>query len=277
MHALIPSPSSSQFSIGPATFHFYALCIIAGIATAIWIGRKRYSANGGLADDVSEAAIWAVPFGIIGGRIYHVITSPQKYFGSDANPVDALRIWQGGLGIWGAISFGAFGAYIYFRTHKTTLSFPHFLDALAPGVVIAQAMGRVGNWFNQELFGKPTSLPWGLEIDLVNRPDGYENYSTFHPTFLYEALWCLLVAYLLLKLPMFFKSFVKNKGDVFALYICGYTLGRLWIEAIRIDDANYVLGLRLNIWVSLIVISSSAMYLIRSNRRGSLSNTQPAS
>jgi len=277
MHALIPSPSSSQFSIGPATFHFYALCIIAGIATAIWIGRKRYSANGGLADDVSEAAIWAVPFGIIGGRIYHVITSPQKYFGSDANPVDALRIWQGGLGIWGAISFGAFGAYIYFRTHKTTLSFPHFLDALAPGVVIAQAMGRVGNWFNQELFGKPTSLPWGLEIDLVNRPDGYENYSTFHPTFLYEALWCLLVAYLLLKLPMFFKSFVKNKGDVFALYICGYTLGRLWIEAIRIDDANYVLGLRLNIWVSLIVISSSVMYLIRSNRRGNLSNTRPAS
>ena len=277
MHALIPSPSSSQFSIGPATFHFYALCIIAGIATAIWLGRKRYSANGGLADDVSEAAIWAVPFGIIGGRIYHVITSPQKYFGSDANPVDALRIWQGGLGIWGAISFGAFGAYIYFRTHKTTLSFPHFLDALAPGVVIAQAMGRVGNWFNQELFGKPTSLPWGLEIDLVNRPDGYENYSTFHPTFLYEALWCLLVAYLFFKLPMFSKIFVKNKGDVFALYICGYTLGRLWIEAIRIDDANYVLGLRLNIWVSLIVISSSAMYLIRSNRRGSLSNTQPAS
>ena len=277
MHALIPSPSSSQFSIGPATFHFYALCIIAGIATAIWLGRKRYSANGGLADDVSEAAIWAVPFGIIGGRIYHVITSPQKYFGSDDNPVDALRIWQGGLGIWGAISFGAFGAYIYFRTHKTTLSFPHFLDALAPGVVIAQAMGRVGNWFNQELFGKPTSLPWGLEIDLVNRPDGYENYSTFHPTFLYEALWCLVVAYLLLKLPMFFKRIVKNKGDVFALYICGYTLGRLWIEAIRIDDANYVLGLRLNIWVSLIVISSSAMYLIRSNRRGNLSNTQPAS
>ena len=273
MHALIPSPSSSQFSIGPATFHFYALCIIAGIATAIWLGRKRYSANGGLADDVSEAAIWAVPFGIIGGRIYHVVTSPQKYFGSDANPVDALRIWQGGLGIWGAISLGAFGAYIYFRTHKTTLSFPHFLDALAPGVVIAQAMGRVGNWFNQELFGRPTSLPWGLEIDLVNRPDGYENYSTFHPTFLYEALWCLLVAYLLLKLPMFFKRIVKNKGDVFAFYICGYTVGRLWIEAIRIDDANYVLGLRLNIWVSLIVISSSAMYLIRSNRRGNLSNT----
>jgi len=277
MYALIPSPSSSQILIGPATFHYYALCIIAGISVAIWLGRKRYVANGGLADDVSEAAIWAVPFGIIGGRIYHVITSPQQYFGSGGNPVDALRIWQGGLGIWGAISMGAFGAFLYFRTHKTTLSFLHFLDALAPGVVIAQAIGRVGNWFNQELFGKPTSLPWGLVIDLGNRPSGFENYLTFHPTFMYEAIWCLLVAYILIKLPIFFKRIVKNQGDVFALYVCGYTLGRLWIEALRIDDANYVLGLRLNIWVSFIVIASSVFYLIRSNRRGYLSNTQPAS
>ena len=238
MYALIPSPSSSQTSIGPATLHYYALCIITGISVAIWLGRKRYAANGGLADDVSEAAIWAVPFGIIGGRIYHVISSPQQYFGSGGNPVDALRIWQGGLGIWGAISLGAFGAYIYFRNHETTLNFPHFLDALAPGVVIAQAIGRVGNWFNQEVFGKPTSLPWGLEIDLANRPDGYEKFSTFHPTFLYEAIWCLLVAYLLIKLPIFFRKIVKNQGDVFALYVCGYTLGRVWIEAIRIDDAN---------------------------------------
>ena len=277
MYALIPSPSSSQISIGPATFHYYALCIIAGISVAIWLGRKRYVANGGLADDVSEAAIWAVPFGIIGGRIYHVITSPQQYFGSGGNPVDALRIWQGGLGIWGAISMGAFGAFLYFRTHKTTLSFLHFLDALAPGVVIAQAIGRVGNWFNQELFGKPTSLPWGLEIDLRNRPSGFENYLTFHPTFMYEAIWCLLVAFILIKLPLFFRRIIKNQGDVFALYVCGYTLGRLWIEALRIDDANYVLGLRLNIWVSLIVIASSVVYLIRSNRRGYLSNSQPAS
>jgi prolipoprotein diacylglyceryl transferase len=277
MYALIPSPSSSQISIGPATFHYYALCIIAGISVAIWLGRKRYVANGGLADDVSEAAIWAVPFGIIGGRIYHVITSPQQYFGSGGNPVDALRIWQGGLGIWGAISMGAFGAFLYFRTHKTTLSFLHFLDALAPGVVIAQAIGRVGNWFNQELFGKPTSLPWGLEIDLRNRPSGFENYLTFHPTFMYEAIWCLLVAFILIKLPIFFRRIVKNQGDVFVLYVCCYTLGRLWIEALRIDDANYVLGLRLNIWVSFIVIASSVVYLIRSNRRGYLSNTQPAS
>jgi prolipoprotein diacylglyceryl transferase len=277
MYALIPSPSSSQISIGPATFHYYALCIIAGISVAIWLGRKRYVANGGLADDVSEAAIWAVPFGIIGGRIYHVITSPQQYFGSGGNPVDALRIWQGGLGIWGAISMGAFGAFLYFRTHKTTLSFLHFLDALAPGVVIAQAIGRVGNWFNQELFGKPTSLPWGLEIDLRNRPSGFENYLTFHPTFMYEAIWCLLVAFILIKLPIFFRRIVKNQGDVFALYVCGYTLGRLWIEALRIDDANYILGLRLNIWVSFIVIALSVVYLIRSNRRGYLSNTQPTS
>ena len=262
MHALIPSPSSSQFSIGPATFHFYALCIIAGIATAIWLGRKRYSANGGLADDVSEAAIWAVPFGIIGGRIYHVITSPQKYFGSDANPVDALRIWQGGLGIWGAISFGAFGAYIYFRTHKTTLSFPHFLDALAPGVVIAQAMGRVGNWFNQELFGKPTSLPWGLEIDLVNRPDGYENYSTFHPTFLYEAIWCVLVAVVLIKFGKSLRS-----GQVFAAYVFAYCFGRFFIELIRIDSANTIAGLRVNVWVSVLVGIGAALIFARGSRK----------
>jgi len=125
--------------------------------------------------------------------------------------------------------------------------------------------------------GKPTSLPWGLEIDLANRPDGYEKFSTFHPTFLYEAIWCLLVAYLLIKLPIFFRKIVKNQGDVFALYVCGYTLGRVWIEAIRIDSANYILGLRLNIWVSFIVLAASIIYLIRSNRRGYLSNTQPAS
>lgn len=277
MLALIPSPSSSQFSIGPATFHYYALCIIVGILVAISLGRKRYEVNGGTADDVSEAAIWAVPFGIIGGRIYHVTSSPQQYFGSGGNPVDALRIWQGGLGIWGAISLGAFGAYLYFRTHKTSLSFPNFLDALAPGVIIAQAIGRVGNWFNQEVFGKPTSLPWGLEIDLANRPDGYETFLNFHPTFLYEAIWCLLIAYLLIKLPSFLKRIVKNQGDVFVLYVFGYTLGRVWIEAIRIDSANYILGLRLNIWVSFIVLAASVIYLIRSNRRGYLSNTQPAS
>jgi prolipoprotein diacylglyceryl transferase len=268
MEKLIPSPSLSSFSVGPLTIHFYALCIITGIAAAIWIGRKRYANLGGNPDDVSEVAIWAVPFGIIGGRIYHVITSPAQYFGTNGNPVDALKIWEGGLGIWGAISLGAVGAYLYFRTHKTTLNFRQLLDSLAPGVVVAQAIGRIGNYFNQEVFGKPTELSWGLEIDPLNRPDGFESYATFHPTFLYELLWCLVVAVLLIKLPGFLKQITSKQGDIFALYILGYTLGRVWIESLRIDEANLILGLRLNIWVSLIVLLTASAYLIANKRRG---------
>ena len=268
MKQLIPSPSLSSFSVGPLTIHFYALCIITGIAAAIWIGRKRYANLGGNPDDVSEVAIWAVPFGIIGGRIYHVITSPSQYFGPNGNPIDALRIWEGGLGIWGAISLGAVGAYLYFRTHKTSLNFRQLLDSLAPGVVVAQAIGRIGNYFNQEVFGRPTELPWGLEIDPVNRPNGFESYSTFHPTFLYELLWCLVVAVLLIKLPGVLKLITSKQGDVFALYILGYTAGRVWIETLRIDEANLILGLRLNIWVSLIVLIAASAYLIASKRRG---------
>jgi prolipoprotein diacylglyceryl transferase len=268
MEKLIPSPSLSSFSVGPLTIHFYALCIITGIAAAIWIGRKRYANLGGNPDDVSEVAIWAVPFGIIGGRIYHVITSPAQYFGTNGNPVDALKIWEGGLGIWGAISLGAVGAYLYFRTHKTTLNFRQLLDSLAPGVVVAQAIGRIGNYFNQEVFGKPTELSWGLEIDPLNRPDGFESYATFHPTFLYELLWCLVLAVLLIKLPGFLKQITSRQGDIFALYILGYTLGRVWIESLRIDEANLILGLRLNIWVSLIVLIAASAYLIASKRRG---------
>jgi prolipoprotein diacylglyceryl transferase len=277
MIKLIPSPSSSQISLGPVTIHYYALCIITGIAVAIWLGRKRYSFNGGNPEDVSEAAIWAVPFGIIGGRIYHVITSPQKYFGENGNPADAFRIWEGGLGIWGAILLGALGAFIYFKTHKTTLKFSQFLDALAPGVIIAQAIGRVGNYFNQEVFGKPTNLPWGIEIKPFNRPDGYEEFLKFHPTFLYELIWCLFIAYLLIKLPGFIKKFVNNSGDIFALYVFGYTAGRLWIEALRIDEANYILGFRLNIWVCLFILAGSAMYIFQSTRRGNATDIQEAS
>jgi prolipoprotein diacylglyceryl transferase len=268
MKQLIPSPSLSSFSVGPLTIHFYALCIITGIAAAIWIGRKRYANLGGNPDDVSEVAIWAVPFGIIGGRIYHVITSPSQYFGTNGNPIDALRIWEGGLGIWGAISLGAIGAYLYFRTHKTSLNFRQLLDSLAPGVIVAQAIGRIGNYFNQEVFGKPTDLPWGLEIDPANRPNGFESYSTFHPTFLYELLWCLVVAALLIKLPGVLKQITSKQGDVFALYIFGYTAGRVWIENLRIDEANLILGLRLNIWVSLVVLITASAYLIASKRRG---------
>jgi len=259
---LIPSPPVSTLNLGPLTLHFYALSIILGISVAIYVGRKRYKLLGGNPDEVSDAAIWAVPFGIIGGRIYHVITSPQSYFGASGNPLDALRIWKGGLGIWGAISLGAFGAFIYYKKNKTTLHFSSFLDALVPGVLLAQAIGRIGNWFNQELFGKPTNLVWGLEINKLKRPDGYEQYLTFHPTFLYELLWCLFIAILLIKLPGYLKKIPSKSGDIFVMYIFGYSMGRLWIEALRIDEANLILGLRLNIWVSMTAIIASTIYLI---------------
>lgn len=277
MQHLLPSPTQSSFSFGPVTIYFYALCILAGIATAIWLGRRRYASLGGNSDDVSEVAIWAVPFGIIGGRIYHVVTSPEQYFGANGDPTSALRIWEGGLGIWGAISFGVLGAYLYFKTHKTSLNFAQLLDCLAPGVVLAQAIGRLGNYFNQELFGRPTTLPWGLEIDPLKRPAGYEAFETFHPTFLYELIWCVSVAYLLIKMPGILKKFVSRNGDIFALYVLGYTLGRLWIEALRIDEANLILGLRLNIWVSLLVIIASFSYLARSKGRGNTKEKEVAS
>ena len=261
---MIPSPTFSTLTLGPLTLHYYALSIILGVVVAVYVGQKRYASLGGNPEEVSDAAIWAVPFGIIGGRIYHVITSPQQYFGPNGNPVDALRIWKGGLGIWGAILIGACGAFIYFKTHNTTLKFSQFLDALAPGVVLAQAIGRIGNWFNQELFGKPTDLPWGLEIKQSNRPDGYEQFLTFHPTFLYELLWCVAVAVILIKLPGFIRKVPKKSGDIFVIYILAYSLGRLWIEALRIDDANLIFGVRLNIWVSLIAIITAYIYLARS-------------
>ena len=250
--------------IGPVTIHYYALCILIGIAVAVWVGRARYKNFGGDPEDISEAAVWAIPAGIIGGRIYHVITTPEKYFGEYGTPIDALKIWEGGLGIWGAISLGAFAAYLYFRSHKTTLAFPYFLDSVAPGILFAQAIGRVGNWFNVELFGSPSTLPWALSVPKFDRPFGYKEFESFHPTFLYELIWCSALAFLIIKMPSWLKRLISKPGDIFAIYVFGYTTGRLWIEALRIDSSNLVLGLRVNIWVSLLVLLASAAYLYKS-------------
>ena len=251
----IPSPSSAYFEIGPLTLHFYALCIIAGIAVAVWLGDRRLRAiNPALTSVVADVAIFAVPFGIIGGRIYHVLSSPLDYFGSGSEILDIFAIWKGGLGIWGAISLGALGAFIgYRRAARSNLetTFPpfiRFLDSLAPGVLLAQAIGRVGNWFNIELFGSPTQSWWGLEVPLSARPVGYTEFETFHPTFAYEAIWCILVAALLL----IFTGRLKQ-GQAFALYIALYCVGRFLIEGIRIDLANEYLGLRQNQWVSVLI------------------------
>ncbi|OCI31782.1 prolipoprotein diacylglyceryl transferase [Oerskovia enterophila] len=246
--ASIPSPSQHTWYLGPFPLRAYALAILAGIAVAVWLTRKRWAERGGDPDDVLEIAFWAVPFGIVGGRLYHVISTPDPYWGPDGDPLKALRIWDGGLGIWGAIALGAVGAYIGCRRQK--VSFAAFADALAPGLLLAQAIGRLGNWFNQELFGSATTLPWGLQISDQYLPAGYESGTLFHPTFLYELLWNVAAAFLLIYLD---RRFRLGHGRVFWLYVLFYTLGRVWIEMLRIDTAELVLGLRLNVWTSILV------------------------
>jgi prolipoprotein diacylglyceryl transferase len=261
----IPSPSQGVWHLGPFPIRAYALCILLGIAAAVWLGERRWVARGGRPGQVGDIAIWAVPFGIVGGRLYHVLTDSQGYFGEGGNPISALYIWQGGLGIWGAITLGGVGAYIGAR--RAGIVFPPLADALAPGIVLAQAIGRWGNWFNQELFGRPTDLPWALEIpDATKRPAGYEQFDTFHPTFLYESLWDLGVMALLLWADRRFKL---GHGRVFALYVAAYCSGRVWIEALRIDpvEANDVFGLRLNVWTSILLFVLAVTYLVVSARR----------
>jgi prolipoprotein diacylglyceryl transferase len=271
MLSAIPTPGNSVIGIGPLTIHYYALCIILGVAAAIWLGNKRYRAFASNSEQsiglVADVAIYAVPAGIIGGRIYHVITSPAQYFGENGKPLDALKIYEGGLGIWGAISLGAVVAWVAYRKRSKNLELPSFrlfLDALAPGILIAQAIGRIGNWFNGELFGRPFSGPWALEIPLSKRPIGYLEFETFHPTFLYEAIWCLLVAALLICLTPKLKA-----GQGFAIYVALYCVGRFAIESLRIDDANEILGLRVNLWTALIVGLTASLFAIRFARQNS--------
>ena len=257
----IPSPSSSILELGPISIRYYALAIILGVVVAVTIGSRRAQAMGAPKPLVSDVAVLAVPFGVIGGRIYHVITTPEPYFGANGDLVSIFYIWEGGLGIWGAIALGALGAWIAFRYFERKgevgISFAQFADAIAPGILVAQAIGRFGNWFNQELFGRPTDLPWGLEIEIGNRPFGYSQFETFHPTFLYEAIWSSMIALLLIAIT---SKLASHPGRIFALYVALYSLGRLFIEQLRIDTANEILGFRLNTWTS-IVIAALALVL----------------
>ncbi|MGN6333143.1 MAG: prolipoprotein diacylglyceryl transferase [Motilibacteraceae bacterium] len=259
--ASIPSPSRGVWHLGPFPLRAYAFCIIIGIVLAVVIGDRRWVARGGLSGTMGDVAIWAVPFGIVGGRLYHVITTPEPSWGSGGHPIRALYIWEGGLGIWGAVLLGGIGAWIGCRRRGIPL--PPFADALAPGLLVAQAVGRWGNWFNQELFGRPTTLPWGLEIDPARRPAGYEQYATFHPTFLYESLWCLLAAAIVVWAD---RRFRMGHGRVFALYVALYTVGRSVTEALRIDTAEHFLGLRLNQWTCVVVFVGAVAYIVISAR-----------
>jgi len=252
MRLSIPTPATSAVEIGPLTIHFYALCIIAGVALAIWLGNLRFThAHDEVDGVVADVAILAVPAGVIGGRIYHVLTSPQQYFGNGANFFDIFKIWNGGLGIWGAIASGTFGAYISYQRMSKERSLPPFsafAGALAPGLALAQAIGRWGNWFNGELFGRPLDASWALSIPAGLRPIGYEEFETFHPTFLYESLWCIVIAVILIYMTPKFSG-----GAIFALYVAGYSAGRFFIEGLRIDQAHTFGGLRLNQYVAALL------------------------
>ncbi|WP_330278355.1 prolipoprotein diacylglyceryl transferase [Lentzea sp. NBC_00516] len=272
--ATIPSPDRGVWYLGPLPLRAYALCIIAGIIVAIWWGERRWVARGGIKGEVTDIAVWAVPFGLVGGRLYHVITDNQKYFGPGKDPLAALQIWNGGLGIWGAIALGAVGAWIACRRRGIPL--PAMADALAPGIVVAQAIGRLGNYFNQELYGGDTTLPWGLEIYRRVTQEGREDalagiaidhtpIQVVHPTFLYELLWNLGVALLIVWAD---RKFRLGHGRVFALYVAGYTAGRFWIELMRTDEATLILGTRVNVFVSAIVFFGAIAYFIIAKSRG---------
>ena len=262
MLAYIPSPSQGVWHLGPLPLRAYALGIIIGALVAIWIGERRFQARGGRAGVIGDIAIWAIPFGIVGARIYHVITDPELYFGDGRNVGDVFLIWKGGLGIWGAVLGGALGAYLGCRRYG--VSFSKVADSLAPGLLVAQAIGRIGNYFNQELFGKPTTLPWGLEIAPDKRPPGYLEFETFHPTFLYELLWNLAAAALIIAID---RKIKLTGGRAFALYAMFYTAGRFWIEQLRIDEANHIGPFRLNVWTSIIVFVLALTYFVATRNR----------
>jgi len=258
LKTFIPSPENGVWDLGPIPIRAYAMFIVLGIIVAVVLGSKRYEARGGRPGVITDIAVWAVPFGIVGGRIYHVITDWQIYFGDEGKGfIAALRIWDGGLGIWGAVALGAVGAWIGAR--RAGVALPPIADAVAPGIALAQAIGRWGNYFNQELFGSPTTLPWGLEIAAEKRPLAFADFATFHPTFLYESLWLVGVALVVIWAD---RRFTLGHGRAFALYVLLYTVGRFWIESLRVDSANEILGLRLNVWTSLVVGLGALAYLV---------------
>lgn len=256
----IPSPPHGVWHLGPVPLRAYAFLILIGIYVAVYVGNRRFVARGGKAGQVAEVAMWAVPFGVLGGRIYHVLTDWSAYFGPGGKGfLGTLKIWEGGLGIWGAIALGALGAYI--GAQRENVPFLPFADAVAPGIVLAQAIGRWGNYFNQELFGKPTTLPWGLEIAPQFRPAGFEQYATFHPTFLYESIACVVIACILFWAD---KKFLLGHGRVFALYVALYCSARGLIESMRIDEAHQILGVRLNVFTAVVVGFAALAYYVRS-------------
>jgi prolipoprotein diacylglyceryl transferase len=259
--ASIPSPSTSTLSLGPLTVHMYGLMLLAAIVGAVLLTGYRWTRMGGEWDLVLRCAVWGVGFGVVGARLYHVLTS----WGEVPSPKwqGVFEVWQGGLGVWGGILGGVLAGCVV--VHRSGASVRQMLDAVAPGLLLAQGIGRVGNWWNQELFGGPTSLPWGLEIDPLHRPLGYLNAATFHPTFLYELLWNFAGVVVLLWID---RRFQLRRPSLFALYVSWYTFGRTFEELLRVDPSHEVLGQRLNFWVSILVFVASTAFFLWWQRGG---------
>ena len=255
--AYIPSPSSSGFSIGPFYFHAYGICYVFAVAAAIYIARRRWAARGGDPDLVYGVAWWGFPAGLIGGRIYFDITTPSQMPHQWYGP---FAIWDGGLGIWGGIGLGVAVGVWYLHKHLTWGDVSRFVNAATPGLLVAQSIGRIGNYFNQELFGKPSTLPWALKISAAHRPPGYAQYATYQPTFLYEIIWNLLLAAALVWLDN--RRRIRPPA-LFPLYVAGYSAFRIFEETLRIDYSQYILGMRLNFWVALIGTVGGLLWFAR--------------
>ena len=271
--ASIPSPPRNGIELGPLELRAYGVMIALGVIAAVSLSRRRWQARGNNPDEISRVAVWAVIAGLVGSRLYHVITDWRR-FQSDGW-LESLAIWKGGLGIPGGMTAGILVGLWMFR--RLQMNRGEAIAAMVPTLPLAQAIGRLGNWFNQELFGRPTDLPWGLEIDEAHRPARYLGVETFHPTFLYEAVWNLLLCGLLLTLDsrrrrggvptlVTRSRRVIRPGSLLAVYALGYGLGRLWIEAVRIDHASLIWGVRVNIWMSVVLIAGSALYLLGTRR-----------
>jgi prolipoprotein diacylglyceryl transferase len=252
----IPSPGGNALHLGPLQLRAYGMAIAVGVVVAAGIARRRWVARGGAGDDIGAVVLWAVPAGLVGARIYHVVTDWQRFGG---RWLHVFAVWEGGLGIPGGLVAGVcVGAW---AARRRGLPVPVLLDVVAPAIPVAQAIGRLGNWFNQELFGRPTDLPWGLRIDPDHRPAAFRSMATFHPTFAYEALWNLALAAVLVLVE---RRYRLRPGQLFIGYVAGYAAGRLWVEALRVDPANTLWGLRINIWTSTLALVAALGVLVAS-------------
>lgn len=247
--ASLPSPPQGVWYLGPIPLRAYGIIIVTGMILALWWTGKRYARRGGDPELMYDIALWAIPLGIIGARLYHVVTTPHGYFSPGSDPWAILRIWEGGLAIWGGVTFGALGVFIAVKRKGQRLG--PIADSVAPALIMAQGIGRWGNYFNQELFGSATTLPWGLEIDDRHLPAGYASGTLFHPTFLYESMWNLTMAALIAWAD---RRFRFKSGQVFSLYLIAYPIGRIWMETMRLDEARSFLGIRLNAWTSIAML-----------------------